>query len=697
MSGRFARIGSAGQAVNLLFARFFLIYRYGPALKPILIHANTPEELTGQLESLSLNRGSGLALVFAQDRILSPQYLEPFFRQGIQVFGSCAAEPIFQDRVFSDSLVALILDIPDHSYKLKIYPPESDQRILGKRLGQDMKSSFQSASLLLLVAPGNLQVSPESVLQGVFEESPGAAVFGAIPSSFGRIEKPPFFTDREIIDAGLYALFLDRNFVELSGMAVSGWKELGTPKRITRSLGREVLEIEGLPATDFYTRYFDLKTSGDSRILNHIDPDLMAAGEYPLLLRGEDGTEVMRAAIQMDGNRKSVTYGGEIPEGSLVRFCSPNTIETIEHSVSEMEGFRDGLMQNGADAVLMFNCALRSRSFGQYMQRELEAIHRLWDVPLAGFSSWGEIGTTKGQSCGLHNTVISVVALRLLDEAASPESSGAADSKEPSESRDQRYRFAPGEIRNLVESQRESSLEALQKEVDQLRREKRILGHFLRLTAGDLEREQKKSDDLLLNILPASIAERLKQGAQNISDRVQQASILFADLVGFTVLSSTKEPAELVSLLNDIFTEFDRLSQDLGVEKIKTIGDAYMAAAGVPEPVPDHARRCLSLGKSMLAHMKEINRKHSLDLDLRVGIHCGPVAAGVIGTHKFSYDLWGDTVNTAQRMESHGEAGTIQISESVFDALENPGDWQMQSVDVKGKGTMRTYLWKATT
>lgn len=648
-------------------------------MKPLIIQSRNPEDLASQLKSRPrLDYEPGLALVFVQDRVLSPDYLKPFQDEGIPVFGSCAAEPIFQDQVYSDGVVALLLDLPAEAYRLKVFGPEKDQQALGRKLGAFMSSTFQNPSLLLLVAPGNLEISPEPVLQGIFSESPDASVYGAVPSSIGLLERPPFFSNSEIIECGLYALVLDGDYLQVEGLAVSGWKELGTPKRITRSLGREVLEIEGMPATEFYSHYFDLDASPDSKVMNHIDPDLMAAGEYPLLLRNEDGTEVMRAAIQMDGLRKSVIYGGDIPEGSLVRFCSPNSLETIEHSVSEMQTFRDSLA--GTDAILMFNCALRSRSFGQYMQKELQAIHKLWNLPLAGFSSWGEIGRTTGQACGLHNTVISVVALRFKGKDPYDQDAGSS------------FVFAPGEVRNLVESDSSTTVEFMRTELEQLRREKRILGHFLRLTAGDLEREQKKSEELLLNILPGSIAERLKAGAQNISDGVEQASILFADLVGFTRLSSHTEPAALVDLLNEIFTEFDRLSQALGVEKIKTIGDAYMAAAGVPEPAEDHAQRCLALAESMMKHMNSINQRHGKELMLRIGVHSGPVAAGVIGTHKFSYDIWGDTVNIAQRMESHGQPGAIQVSEETYALLGQPPGFLKRSVELKGKGMSTAYL-----
>ncbi len=201
--------------------------------------------------------------------------------------------------------------------------------------------------------------------------------------------------------------------------------------------------------------------------------------------------------------------------------------------------------------------------------------------------------------------------------------------------------------------------------------------------------ERAKSERLLANMLPAPIAERLKQKPQAIADGFDAVSVLFADIVGFTPLSATMQPHALVELLNLVFSRFDELARAHGLEKIKTIGDAYMAVAGLPAPREDHARAAAEMA---LAMRDEIGRVSDGKLALRIGLHAGPVVAGVIGVSKYSYDLWGDTVNTASRMESHGAPAAIHAS-AEFRALAGDGFvWEERgAIDIKGKGPMRTF------
>lgn len=222
-----------------------------------------------------------------------------------------------------------------------------------------------------------------------------------------------------------------------------------------------------------------------------------------------------------------------------------------------------------------------------------------------------------------------------------------------------------------------------------------ISGRRINLKTQDaLEKEQARSEALLRNILPGSIADRLKEGPRVIAERFENVSILFADLVGFTPLSRTMPPEEIVGMLNQVFTGFDRKAQELGLEKIKTIGDAYMLASGVPDPRPDNAAACLEMAAAMLEHMKEVRRAWP-GLELRIGVHSGPVVAGVIGESKFSYDIWGETVNLASRMESHGVPGRIHASDDFVAALGGSGNFEERGVvEVKGHGPVRTWFAK---
>ena len=207
-----------------------------------------------------------------------------------------------------------------------------------------------------------------------------------------------------------------------------------------------------------------------------------------------------------------------------------------------------------------------------------------------------------------------------------------------------------------------------------------------------LRTEQAKAENLLLNILPRSIAEQLKAQTHPIADQFHSASILFADVVGFTPWSERRPPAEVVGILDQLFSHFDALADRYGLEKIKTIGDCYMAAAGVPTPRPDHAQALSLMALDMLHAMRSSDDVGHLGLDLRVGINSGPVVAGVIGRKRFLYDLWGDAVNTASRMESHGTSGRIQITRATYELLGDGFECEPRgTIAVKGKGAMEVW------
>lgn len=208
-----------------------------------------------------------------------------------------------------------------------------------------------------------------------------------------------------------------------------------------------------------------------------------------------------------------------------------------------------------------------------------------------------------------------------------------------------------------------------------------------------LRYQQEQSEQLLLNILPEPIADRLKMQESVIADSFDEVTILFADLVNFTQLASQTTPTELVCLLNQIFSIFDFLTEKHGLEKIKTIGDAYMVVGGLPTPREDHAEAIAEMAIDMQEAITEFNAAKGTNFNVRIGINSGPVVAGVIGTKKFTYDLWGDAVNTASRMESQGIAGSIQLTESTYQRLQYKY-WLKERgiINVKGKGEMRTYL-----
>lgn len=205
--------------------------------------------------------------------------------------------------------------------------------------------------------------------------------------------------------------------------------------------------------------------------------------------------------------------------------------------------------------------------------------------------------------------------------------------------------------------------------------------------------EQEKSEQLLLNILPEPIAEQLKEGHNSIAEGFAEATVLFADLVNFTKMAEKIPPNQLIGLLNEVFSRFDALTEKHGLEKIKTIGDAYMAVGGLPTPRGDHAEAIAEMALDMLGEITMFSLERGYDCNIRIGINSGPVIAGVIGRKKFIYDLWGDTVNVASRMESHGLPGEIQVTASTYERLKHCYTFQSRgTIHVKGKGEMKAYF-----
>jgi adenylate cyclase len=204
---------------------------------------------------------------------------------------------------------------------------------------------------------------------------------------------------------------------------------------------------------------------------------------------------------------------------------------------------------------------------------------------------------------------------------------------------------------------------------------------------------ERRSENLLLNVLPEPIAARLKRGEEPIADHHDDITVLFADLAGFTVRSANETPKETVAVLNEVFSVFDGLVRRYGLEKIRTIGDSYMVAAGVPVARPDHAHAVCAMALDLKREVARLNADHGWDLSFRIGINSGPAVAGIVGREKFHYDLWGDTVNVASRMESHGLPDQIQVTEQVYQRLKNDFVFEQRGlIEVKGKGPTLTFF-----
>ncbi len=637
------------------------------------IVAHDVTELAEKMSALEFK--PTLAICFAAVGLLNESLTDHFKQNNITVLGAQSYEEISDDQLYQNTIAVMLFDITPEAFSLKHFEGKSQD--IGASMVAWAAQSYSNPVLLTLVGGGGFSINGDELLLGITSENASFPIYGGLASSHFGEALPSVFDQDGILQDSAIALAINNDVVDFQGIAISGWAEVGTAKEITRAEGNHVFEIEGINAIDFYQKYFKIDLDNPNTALEH-------ALEYPLKFINDDGAEIVRVAIGIDKEQEAIVFGGSIPAGARVRFCSPNIVETIQHTAEQIQHFSDGLSDARVDGVLLFDCAVRSRSFGPYMKKELEVIKQLWNVPIAGFSSWGEIGNAPGRSCGYHNTVISFVLIR--DKTATYQKNETSLSNEA--------------VEELVESIDEDNKEVLKRQLATMRRQKNMLSNFLHLTSDDLDstlldvqREKKKADNLLLNILPTPIAGRLKQGETTIADNFESVTVLFSDLVGFTKLSSTMPSFKLVKLLNSLFSNFDELAIRYGAEKIKTIGDAYMAVAGLPEKREDHADVILKLAKGMLKVMQLFNEKHGTQLAIRVGINSGPVIAGVIGKRKFIYDLWGDAVNIASRMESHGIPGQIQISEDTYGLLSQKTLFSSRGAqEIKGKGQMNTYI-----
>ena len=298
----------------------------------------------------------------------------------------------------------------------------------------------------------------------------------------------------------------------------------------------------------------------------------------------------------------------------------------------------------------------------------------LLDVMMPGMNGYQVLEHIKSDAALRHIPVIMISALDDIDSVVRCIELGAED-----------YLFKPFNP-TLLKARIGASLEK-----KRLRDQEQA---FLK----QIQAEQEKSERLLLNILPKLIADRLKKGEKTIADSFAEVTVLFADIVSFTRLSAALSSTELVELLNQIFSTFDRLVEQYGLEKIKTIGDAYLVVGGLPTARSDHAEAVAELALDMqeaIARFTVADRQGQVEqpLVMRMGMNTGSVRAGVIGTTKFTYDLWGDTVNTASRMESHGLPGRIQVTAQTYELLKHKYAFDLRgAIEVKGKGEMTTYF-----
>ena len=331
---------------------------------------------------------STLAIVFSSVTHDLKALRTVFTKYDIEVFGASSSGEITNDEIHEESIVVMLLDINRDAFRLNIFDGEGKTSYqMGQSAAEWAKTVYDNPALMVMTA--GLFTNGDEIVNGV-TDTMGRQVplFGGRSGDDLRLRETFVFSVSQAISNGVVVLIFDQSTIDLKGVAVSGWKGIGTPKTITKAEGNIVYEINNEPVLDVYNKYLNI---GD---------DIQLALEYPLLLIRDDGTFVMRVPATLNED-KSMVYGGTMPEGSKVRFSMPSGFEVIDHAIEQMSEFHQQIPKS--DAIVLFSCKARHMALGPMVEDEISAVHKLWEVPMVGFFTYGEIGPVPQGRCDFHN------------------------------------------------------------------------------------------------------------------------------------------------------------------------------------------------------------------------------------------------------------------------------------------------------
>lgn len=369
-------------------------------MKTRVFPARTPEELDEKIrESVSSGYIPTIACVFCSVAQPVEQVRAIFARYQIAVFGCTSSGEIANVNAFEESITVMLFDLPSETFTIKLFEgAETSSYQLGAKVATWAKQAFETSALLILSA--GLHADGEAIVHGALE-SVGSEIplFGGLAGDDLKMQGTYTFTEAAITGLGVLALAIDGSRVEVNGLAVSGWKGIGTLKTITRAEGNIVQSIDDQPALDVYSRYLNINLGDDQTL----------AAEYPLLLLRDDGSYVLRAAMIINPD-KSMVYAGTVPQGSKVQFSMPPSTEIIDFAIENLSAYKQNICS--PEAILLFSCKGRHLALGPMIEDEITAIYNLWEVPLAGFFTYGEIGPTATGRSDFHNNTLALVTLR---------------------------------------------------------------------------------------------------------------------------------------------------------------------------------------------------------------------------------------------------------------------------------------------
>lgn len=371
-------------------------------MNPIVFSAPSVEAILSRLQAMDRDSmRPTLAIVFCALSSQLEEVRSVFAAQGISLFGASSGSGFTQAGVSEGSIAAMLLDLPESSFQVGIFDGRSKAAAHTGRMVADWAQHLFNEPALLII-PSGLHYNGEQIIDeimGVMERP--IPLFGGFAGFQADTDQSFVFTTDQVIEKGIIALAFDRSAVDLEGVAASGWKGIGTPKTITRSNGNVIYEIDGAPALDMYNKYLKIGR----------DPTL--AYEYPLLLLRNDGSSILRGSVMVNED-KSITYGGDVPQGAKVRFSIPPGLEITDRALDIVSQLKNRVPS--ADAVVLFSCKGRQYSLGPMVEDEISAIHRLWQAPLIGLFTDGEIGPVPMGRCDLHNHTLIPVIIRQKQE-----------------------------------------------------------------------------------------------------------------------------------------------------------------------------------------------------------------------------------------------------------------------------------------
>jgi hypothetical protein len=364
-------------------------------MKPTVISATSVDQIERKIQD-ALNEGlkPTLAIVFSSIAHDLKEVGAAFAKQNIDVFGASSSGEILNDEVHEESIVAMLLDINRDFYRLKLSDgTDKTSYQVGQSVGEWAKTIYDNPALMVM--PSNLVADGEAILHGIIDEmGRQVPIFGGVAGDDWTWKGNFVFDGSQVSPNGVMTVLFDGNAIALQGIAVHGWKAIGTPKTVTKAQGNIVYEIDNMPTGDVYAKYFNFT-------------DVFDSAPYPLLLSRDDGSQILRGVFVVNKD-KSFVYKGSVPEGAKVRFAMPPGTEIIDHAIEQMSKFSQGISQ--PKGIVLFSCKARHIALGPMIEDEVAGIHKIWDAPMAGLFCYGEFGPSPQGWLDFHNyTVVPVL------------------------------------------------------------------------------------------------------------------------------------------------------------------------------------------------------------------------------------------------------------------------------------------------